>query len=422
MGNLFHIYTDLLGNIINIFLLFRFADNSLPHKARHSYKLFFFVAYTLYSLPEYIPYSFVIGFCLDAFFLLVSSWPNWKASFFILLKYEVYGYLSRIVILLLHSLVFNDFSILSLSDIYEEYKLIIISFLAYVFYVLYTNCRRNRQISSRYSLYFRVMIGSICLLLSYSTLYICRKEPDSQMLPVLFTILIMLIMLCISLYDKFLALLAENANYKIQAEINRLQEDYALQIDESLKTLRSLRHDIKNHLIIIDGYASQKNFEKIHEYISKIGDRFKDTAPIQTSSTAVSALLNEKSALAQQKNISCEITCDFPNLKIDDFTMITILGNLLDNAITAASKCAGGWIKANLQQQDSMLTITIDNSHSEEVQEKDGVFTSTKTDKSDIHGIGIKNVRKAVNNLRGQIDISYTKNTFHVCILLPNYK
>lgn len=102
--------------------------------------------------------------------------------------------------------------------------------------------------------------------------------------------------------------------------------------------------------------------------------------------------------------------------------MITILGNLLDNAITAASKCSDGWIKADLQQEDSILVITIDNSHAEEIQEKDGVFTSTKTDNADIHGIGIKNVRKAVNDLRGQIEITYTENTFHVCIMLPNYK
>ena len=422
MGNLFHIYTDLLGNIISVILLFRFADNSFPHKVRHSYKLFLFVAYTLYSLPEYIPYAFVIGFCLDALFLFVSAWPNWKSSFFVLLKYEIYGYLSRIVILLLHSLIFNDFTVLSLSDIYEEYKLIIISFLAYVFYVLYTNYRQNRRISSRYSLYFSMMIGAICLLLSYSTLYICRKEPDSQMLPLLFTVLIILIILCISLYDKFLALVVENADYKIQSEINRLQKNYALQVEENLNALHSLRHDIKNHLIIIDGYASQKNCEKIHEYISSIGDRFKDASPIQTSSTAVSAILNEKYTLAQQKNISCKITCDFPDLKIDDFTMITILGNLLDNAITAASKCTDGWLRANLQQQDSILTITIDNNHAEEIHEKDGVFASTKTDKSDIHGIGIKNVRKAVSDLRGQIDINYTGSTFHIGIVLPNYK
>ena len=420
MSNLFRIYTDCLANFIDVFLFFRFVDNNRQEKASVKYKIFILCLYFLYSVPNfYIPAFSTI---IDFFFLIVITYPELKKSFCIFIKFQIYAYTSMTIILFLHSLLFNDRITLFTSTIYEEYKFIIVSFLTYIFYVLYSNYKKNRKIRSHYYLYFSVIILAVCLLLSYATLYICRREPESQIMPLLFSTLIILVLLCISLYDKFLVLIEENANYKMQAEINRLQKDYALQIDENLKTLRSVRHDIKNHLIIIDGYASQKNFEKIHEYISRIGERFKDTAPIQTSSTAVSAILNEKSALAQQKNISCEITCNFPSLKIDDFTMITILGNLLDNAITAASKCSDGWIKADLQQEDSILVITVDNSHAERIREKDGVFTSTKTDNADIHGIGIKNVRKAVNDLRGQIEITYTENTFHVCIMLPNYK
>ena len=420
MSSLFRIYTDCLANFIDVFLFFRFVDNNRQEKASVKYKIFILCLYFLYSVPNfYIPAFSTI---IDFFFLIVITYPELKKSFCIFIKFQIYAYTSMTIILFLHSLLFNDRITLFTSTIYEEYKFIIVSFLTYIFYVLYSNYKKNRKIRSHYYLYFSVIILAVCLLLSYATLYICRREPESQILPLLFSTLIILILLCISLYDKFLILIEENANYKMQAEINRLQMDYALQIDENLKILRSVRHDIKNHLIIIDGYAAQKKFEKIHEYISRIGARFKDTAPIQTSSTAVSAILNEKSALAQQKNISCEITCNFPSLKIDDFTMITILGNLLDNAITAASKCSDGWIKADLQQEDSILVITVDNSHAERIREKDGVFTSTKTDNADIHGIGIKNVRKAVNDLRGQIEITYTENTFHVCIMLPNYK
>lgn len=420
MSSLFRIYTDCLANFIDVFLFFRFVDNNRQEKASVKYKIFILCLYFLYSVPNfYIPAFSTI---IDFFFLIVITYPELKKSFCIFIKFQIYAYTSMTIILFLHSLLFNDRITLFTSTIYEEYKFIIVSFLTYIFYVLYSNYKKNRKIRSHYYLYFSVIILAVCLLLSYATLYICRREPESQIMPLLFSTLIILVLLCISLYDKFLVLIEENANYKMQAEINRLQTDYALQIDENLKILRSVRHDIKNHLIIIDGYAAQKKFEKIHEYISRIGDRFKDTAPIQTSSTAVSAILNEKSALAQQKNISCEITCNFPSLKIDDFTMITILGNLLDNAITAASKCSDGWIKADLQQEDSILVITIDNSHAEEIQEKDGVFTSTKADTADIHGIGIKNVRKAVNDLRGQIEITYTENTFYVCIMLPNYK
>lgn len=420
MSSLFRIYTDCLANFIDVFLFFRFVDNNRQEKASVKYKIFILCLYFLYSVPNfYIPAFSTI---IDFFFLIVITYPELKKSFCIFIKFQIYAYTSMTIILFLHSLLFNDRITLFTSTIYEEYKFIIVSFLTYIFYVLYSNYKKNRKIRSHYYLYFSVIILAVCLLLSYATLYICRREPESQIMPLLFSTLIILVLLCISLYDKFLILIEENANYKMQAEINRLQTDYALQIDENLKILRSVRHDIKNHLIIIDGYAAQKKFEKIHEYISRIGERFKDTAPIQTSSTAVSAILNEKSALAQQKNISCEITCNFPSLKIDDFTMITILGNLLDNAITAASKCSDGWIKADLQQEDSILVITVDNSHAERIREKDGVFTSTKTDNADIHGIGIKNVRKAVNDLRGQIEITYTENTFHVCIMLPNYK
>ena len=208
----------------------------------------------------------------------------------------------------------------------EEYKLIIVSFLTYTVYVLYSTTKKNRKDPFTLLSLFQCGYFSCLPFAQLYYLYICRREPESQVLPLLFSTLIILVLLCITLYDKFLILIEENANYKMQAEINRLREDYALQIDENLKILHSIRHDIKNHLIIIDGYASQKNCEKIHEYISRIGDRFKDTSPIQTSSTAVSAMLNEKYAMAQQKNISCKITYDFPDLKIDDFTMITILG------------------------------------------------------------------------------------------------
>ena len=254
MSSLFRIYTDCLANFIDVFLFFRFVDNNRQEKASVKYKIFILCLYFLYSVPNfYIPAFSTI---IDFFFLIVITYPELKKSFCIFIKFQIYAYTSMTIILFLHSLLFNDRITLFTSTIYEEYKFIIVSFLTYIFYVLYSNYKKNRKIRSHYYLYFSVIILAVCLLLSYATLYICRREPESQIMPLLFSTLIILVLLCISLYDKFLILIEENANYKMQAEINRLQKDYALQIDENLKTLRSVRHDIKNHLIIIDGYAS----------------------------------------------------------------------------------------------------------------------------------------------------------------------
>lgn len=194
-----------------------------------------------------------------------------------------------------------------------------------------------------------------------------------------------------------------------------------MQIEANLKELHSIRHDMKNHLIIIDGYAAQQNYEKIHDYIRKITGSFQSEPLFDTPSSTVSALLNEKYHTAKRNNIDCRIQTDFPYIHIDDFSIITILGNLFDNAITAASKCENGWIHVDLYQSDSYLELEMQNNHVENIKEKNGEFSSTKEYKNLLHGIGIKNVRKAANALNGQITITYTDEIFKVHLLIPNY-
>lgn len=319
------------------------------------------------------------------------------------------------------SLILQDADILSVSPAYKSYKSAIIVFLVYIFYALYTNTKKIKDFHTSYQLRFNLVILGISLMLNYVTLYICRENSTTYTLPAIFSTIALLIIVCISLYDKFLALVAENTRHKIQSELDRMEKEYSNQIESNLAELHSIRHDMKNHLIIIDGYAAQQNYEKIHTYIQKINGMFQSSPLIDTPSSTVSALLNEKCHIAQNKALDCRIHTNFPFVHIDDFSTITILGNLFDNAITAASKCESGWIHVDISQSDSYLEIAIENNHIEKIQEKNGDFISTKEDKNLLHGIGLKNVRQAVDTLNGQISISHTAETFHVNILVPNY-
>lgn len=421
MNQLLRIYLDVLYNFFFCLFLLRFSENESHQKIPKKNKFLYLTVYFLYSIvPIQSPYS-MICFLFDILFLSSFLYPNFKKIVFIFVKYEIFSYVFLTLILFAHTCILNDTDALSVSPIYKNYKTTIVVFLLYAFYALYTNTKKMRDFHNHYQIYFNLVILGISLMLSYVTLYICMENPDSYVLPSIFSTIAILIILCISLYDKFLSLLTENANYKIQSEMERMEQEYAAHIEENLKDLHSIRHDIKNHLIIIDGYAAQQNFNKIHEYIDRIAENFSAPALIETSSPTISAILNEKQQLAKRHKINCEIKTDFSHINIDDFTLTTILANLFDNAITAASKCPDGWIKADMKQAESYLEIMIDNNHMENIQEKDGFFTSTKTDKNFFHGIGIKNVRKVVDALNGQIDISYSETTFHVNILIPNY-
>lgn len=262
------------------------------------------------------------------------------------------------------------------------------------------------------------------LILSSTTLYICKNDTNNNIiLPLFFSAIYVLIAVYITLYDKFIALLAENALTKIQLEKSRLEQQYSYQLEEKLKLLHSIRHDIKNHLIIIDGYAVNGNNSKIHNYIQNISNDFTTTYLIDTPSDTISSLLNAKYQECLRRNIDFKFKFDFNRVHIEDYYIITILGNLFDNAITAASKLPKdtGYINLSVFQVASYLEIHMENNHQEQIKTMGNDFVSTKKEETIFHGIGIKNARYATETLNGQMDIDYTDNTFTVSVMIPNY-
>lgn len=259
------------------------------------------------------------------------------------------------------------------------------------------------------------------MLLGYIILSICIENPNSYKLIVIFSIIFLFLIICILLYDKFLAVIEENTNYRIKLELDKMEKEYSVQIDDKLKQLHSLRHDMKNHLIIIYGYAAKNETDNICTYINRISNDLSLTNTVDSGSHIVSALIAEKEKKAKSQNIRCEINISTPGINIDDFSITTIVGNLFDNAIQASSKCDHGWIRFALTQTGSYMNIVIENSYIENIVESNGEFTSTKSDKLLPHGIGIKNVRKVVSDLNGQIDFSYSSECFSVKVEIPNY-
>ncbi len=421
MTQLLRIYLEILFNVFDNLFLFRIAENSLQKKISAKNKAALLILSLCYSIPETIPFSTLLWNCFIILFIMKQFYPDIKKMFLVYFKYKIVFYLITPPITLLYSFILQDGKVLSASPTYSSYKVTIILFLTYIFYVLYTNSKKMRDFHTHYQLSFNLVILGISLMLSYVTLYICRENSATYALPAIFSTIALLIIVCISLYDKFLVLVAENTRHKIQSELDRMEKEYSNQIESNLTELHAIRHDIKNHLIIIDGYATQQNYEKIRAYIQKINGSFQSSPLFDTPSPTVSALLNEKYHIAKNKVLDCRIQTDFPYIHIDDFSIITILGNLFDNAITAAAKCESGWIHVDISQSDSYLEIAMENNHTEKILEQNGDFISTKGDKNLLHGIGLKNVRQAIDTLNGQISISHTAETFHVDILVPNY-
>ena len=80
--------------------------------------------------------------------------------------------------------------------------------------------------------------------------------------------------------------------------------------------------------------------------------------------------------------------------QIKDIDLIAVTGNLIDNAMEAASGCANGYVKIYMYTQNdgSFSVMKIVNNYKDEIRQTDGIFITSKEDKRR-HGFGIQNVK-----------------------------
>ena len=423
MQTIYKIYFELLFDIPLALLLFRISENRQDKPVSCYTKLMYCLI--LFCISYFLNASlFSVILCFITLPLIYSLYvfpKNYRIALMNFFEFVIFYFMIYIIIVIVYTLIFNDQDITIISQQYNTYKSAIINLLTYIIYALTSNLVQINITKSIYILFFNAVVISISVILGYTTLSLNLWDSGSTILPVIFATIFVLIIICISLYNKFLSIIEENTNYRFKLELDKMEQEYSAKLDDKLNQLHSLRHDMKNHLIVIDGYASQHNDKKIHEYIHNISEDLSLTNAVDSGSHIVSALIAEKEDKAKSQNIRCEINISTPGINIDDFSITTIIGNLFDNAIKAASECEHGWIRFSLTQTGSYMNIVIENSYSGNIIENNGEFTSTKNDKVLPHGIGIKNVRKVVSNLNGQIDFSYASGYFSVKAELPNY-
>ena len=109
---------------------------------------------------------------------------------------------------------------------------------------------------------------------------------------------------------------------------------------ESQEKISIIRHDFKNHLISIEKYAENNDCKGVTKYIQSAFDFLKiDSQLVDTGNSNIDSIINYKLQEMQQKNIETEYSVVIPDkLKIRDFDINIVMGNLLNNAMEAMEK------------------------------------------------------------------------------------
>lgn len=202
-------------------------------------------------------------------------------------------------------------------------------------------------------------------------------------------------------------------------EIQRL-----MKITELNKSCHEIVHNTFYYLKLIDQLAIENKNKEIIEIVESLTGKLAQKELYDYSNYKVlNTILCEYSEKAKQFKIKFDAYVE-PGCvlwHISDVDIAIMLGNLLDNAVEAASKTEEATIAVRIfmHQNGEMCIIKIVNDYNEKLRMKEGKLLSTKEEGGGLHGIGIKSISKTAEQYKGFFSYYVEKGKFNAVLVLP---
>lgn len=212
----------------------------------------------------------------------------------------------------------------------------------------------------------------------------------------------------------------------MEALVFQQEKEYYLHqcryMEASQNEVRSLRHDMKNHLLVIQDYIHNGSSQEATKYIETIAAQRLSVkqAYSDTGNLAIDSVLNCKLSEAELYHVRLQTEISIPqNLLLDASMITTILGNLLDNAIQATARLPeiDREISLAVSYDRGRLFLEVVNSFDGIVVQKNGHF-QTRKKTAESHGYGLFNIEKALEQYNGVLECHYDEHFFTASAIL----
>lgn len=202
----------------------------------------------------------------------------------------------------------------------------------------------------------------------------------------------------------------------------QLQSKSISQLENSYNSMRTLRHDMENHLLCMSSLIDKEDYSELRQYIRTMTNVIDEAAFMRISgNNAVDAILNEKLLEAKKNRISTQYDiCPLDDLfsedksKMEPMDLCILLSNALDNAVEACKKLteeAEKFINIKIHHTDEYLVVSCENSALEPKRRQGEFFLTDKPDAQN-HGFGLRSIISTVKKYKGEHLLRYDKGVF----------
>lgn len=213
-------------------------------------------------------------------------------------------------------------------------------------------------------------------------------------------------------------ILADHERLEQSTRLAEMRNLYYQSLQRQEHQVRQIRHDLRNHLTVIQGLLEKGDASEALHYVDQMAGSpaLQGTKRFCDNETA-NVVLSAKAEAMEQLGITADFSVMLPaDLPIADTDLAALLGNALDNAMENVQKAATRQITLRCRADKGLFMLRTENAVGSKINRD---FSTTKADKT-AHGFGLPGMWEIAERYHGTLDATVEKDKFIlvVCLLV----
>lgn len=433
---IFELCVNLFQSFLFIGFLYLFFEPKYE-KARNIIMFFVFVilnfsifTYFTYNPPYHILIDSIIAVCFYEIYTLTCLKGNTILRIIMpFIAYLInaiisYGFIN--LTSFLSGLTFE--SIVLKSSVYRYIFVILVNIVNSVaFLILIKIKQKDYNLKKISNLIAFIGIPILAMTIIYVTTYILiLTKYQMNILPYIIIICVsMLIIAAVVWY--MMSKISKDNDIKTELKLSKLRADMyeknIISSNKQIEEMSKIKHDTSNQISSIDQLIVNKNYDEAHNVCIELIERMKAVyTPINTNNPVLNAVLNVEMEKAKKNGISFKTEIHDEMIEFKNNTdLISLIGNMCDNAIEYLSTCSDSikYMELSITRHNDYFIISCKNKIDSSILADNPDLITSKTDKAK-HGKGLSIIKDVVEKYNGNVSFQETSGCFIINVILES--
>ncbi len=288
----------------------------------------------------------------------------------------------------------------------------------FVYYMIYKIFRGKIKLKSSTDILFFVILPVITIAVLFLAYAMAIDETTTDLYRIFLGLISLAMFTVTVLVLNTMVKVTKNNELKMQNMImKKEQEMYLSEIkngSEYIREIAKIKHDMKNKMFCIGELLATNDIDEAKELCKDMSQELKNSAEaFNTDNVHLNSILNVSLRKAKSNGIDMMVNAQSLLKKIDGIDLITVIGNLCDNAIEALQKQKEKKLLLLFTQRSGYYIVVVKNYINESVLKKNPTLSSNKNNPI-LHGHGINNVRDVLKKYNGALRLYEEQDYFVV--------